>query len=164
MIDLQRKRKCGKLISFDLSHAFDRVNRNFLFKTMLSLGFHPRLVGLLRTIGERSASRILINGHLSPSFPIQRSVRQGDPLSMHLFILYLQPLITRLEGICCGQDDLVNEYADDISVVTTSPDKIERVRELFEVFGSVSGARLNVDKTNALDVRIVSASTIVSVP
>ena len=83
---------------------------------------------------------------------------------MHLFILYLQPLITRLEGICCDQDDLVNAYADDISVVTTSPDKIERVRELFEAFGSVSGARLNVDKTNALDVGIVSASTIVSVP
>lgn len=120
--------------------------------TMTSIGFNPGLIELLETIGNRSFSRALINGKTSSSFPIQRSVRQGDPLSMHLFTIYLQPLISRLEGECCGQDDLVVAYADDISVVTTTSEKIDRVRETFNAFGVVSGARLNVAKCIALDI------------
>uniref|UniRef100_A0A182IEA8 Uncharacterized protein n=1 Tax=Anopheles arabiensis TaxID=7173 RepID=A0A182IEA8_ANOAR len=104
------------------------------------------LVRLLRTVGERSSSRILVNGNLSPSLPIRRSVRQGDPLSMHFFVLYLNPLITRLEIICCDQDDLINAYADDVSVVTTFLSKLEEVKAAIEAFGRTAGAKLNVEK------------------
>uniref|UniRef100_A0A182YEZ3 Reverse transcriptase domain-containing protein n=1 Tax=Anopheles stephensi TaxID=30069 RepID=A0A182YEZ3_ANOST len=80
------------------------------------MGFNPWLVDLSRRFGEQSSFRILINGSLSPSFPIRRSVRQADPLSMHLFILYLQPLITRIEGICCDRDDLVRMLTTSLSL------------------------------------------------
>ena len=66
VVDLKMKRKCGKVISFDLSQAFDRVDRGFLFNNMTSMGFNPGLVGLLRRLGDQSSSRILINGFLSP--------------------------------------------------------------------------------------------------
>lgn len=44
IVDLKNKRKHGKLVSFDLSQAFDRIKRNFLWRTMSSLGFNPGLV------------------------------------------------------------------------------------------------------------------------
>ena len=151
--ELNRRGLRGKLVSFDLDHAFDRVDHAFLFRIMRSLGFHPALVNLLSRIAESSRSRLMINGHLSPDFSIRRSVRQGDPLSMHLFVLYLHPLVTRLERV--AGSDLVVAYADDISVVTTSIHKLNRMRALFSVFERASGAKLNLRKTTSIDVGLV---------
>ena len=92
LAQLISRREKAKIISYDLDHAFDRVRTSFLHQTMRTLGFDRRLVDLLGCIANRSSSRLLVNGHLSPAIPIQRSVRQGDPISMHLFVLYLHPL------------------------------------------------------------------------
>ena len=147
---LRHDRRAGKLISFDLDHAFDRVRHSFLFQTMCSLGFNRDFVALLSRIASQSTSRLLINGHLSHSFEIQRSVRQGDPLSMILFVIYLHPLVCRLERVC-GSDLLV-AFADDISVIITSPSQIEAMNGLFARFETAAGAKLNLRKTVAIDV------------
>lgn len=123
---LRHHRRAGKLVSSDLDHAFDRVRHSFLFGTMRSLGFNQRLFTLLSQIAGRSTSRLLVNGHLSRPIDIQRSVRQGDPLAMHLFVLYLDPLVRRLEQVC-GSDILV-AYADDITVIVSSAEQIEARR------------------------------------
>ena len=91
IVELTRRGRKGKLVSFDLDHAFDRVDRRFLFRTMRSLGFNIALVNLLSRIAEDSSSRLMVNGHLSPAFSIRRSVRQGDPLSMHFFFFSVVP-------------------------------------------------------------------------
>ena len=78
---------------------------------------------------------------------------------MHLFVLYLNPLITRLESICCDQDDVINAYADDISVVTTSFSKLEEVKATIEAFGRTAGAKLNVEKTTGLDIGHITPTT-----
>lgn len=155
---LNRRGLRGKLVSFDLDHAFDRVEHAFLFRTMRSLGFNPALVNLLSRIAESSRSRLMINGHLLPAFDVRRSVRQGDPLSMHLFVLYLHPLVSRLERV--AGLDLVVAYADDISVVTTSTHKLDRMRALFSVFERASGAKLNLSKTTSIDVGLVGDNSI----
>lgn len=145
----------GKLVSFDLDHAFDRVDQSFLFNTMRNLGFHLAFVDLLSRIATHSSSRLLINGHLSAPFPIQCSVRQGDPLSMHLFVLYLHPLLRRLEQVC--GTDLIVAYADDISAIATNSDKLNTMRDLFRRFERVAGARLNEAKTTAIDVGLINS-------
>lgn len=147
---LVKSKQRGLLASFDLRHAFDLVNRDFLFRNMCSLGFDPNLVRLLNRIGSLSSSRLLVNGHLSEAFPIERSVRQGDPLSMHLFVLYLQPLLKRLETVC--GPDLVVAYADDVSVIVTCKNRLERIREIFQRFERVSGARLSLEKSTSISV------------
>lgn len=152
---IQRKQK-GKLISFDLDHAFDRVRHSFLYKTMCSLGINRDFVNLLSRISSLSSSRLLVNGHLSSSFPIQRSVRQGCPLSMLLFVLYLHPLLSRLERIC--GEDLVVAYADDVTVVCTSIQKIEAMRTLFTQYECAAGAKLNWQKTQSIDVGYIEGN------
>lgn len=151
---LKANRRTAKLIGFDLDHAFDRVDHKFLFKTMRSLGINAALVELLSSIATASSSRLLINGHLSASFPIQRSVRQGDPLSMHLFVLYLHPLLQRLEQVCGA--DLIVAYADDISAIVTRVEQLDEMRNLFRSFGRFAGARLNEAKTTAIDVGVIN--------
>ena len=156
---LKANRQKGKLVSFDLDHAFDRVDQQFLFTTMRALGFNAALLELLSRIATSSSSRLLINGHLSTPFPIQRSVRQGDPISMHLFVLYLHPLLHRL-GEVCG-NDLIVAYADDISAIVTSVDQLNAMRDLFRRFERVAGARLNETKTTAIDVGLRDNSLVV---
>lgn len=156
---LTSRKQVAKLIGFDFDHAFDRVRHSFLFSNMRALGVNGRLVDLLVRISNLSSSRLLINGRLTSPFPIQRSVRQGDPLSMHLFVLYLHPLIVSLDGLC-GPDDLVVAYADDISVITTSASRAQAMRDLFLRFGQVSGAVLNLRKTMSIDVGFINGHPI----
>lgn len=106
IVQLKMNKRKGKLISFDLDHAFDRVDQRFLFSTMRALGLNTSIVDLLSRIAAASSSRLLINGHLSAFLPIEQSVRQGDPLSIHLFVLYLHPLLRHLEQVC-GTDLIV---------------------------------------------------------
>lgn len=79
---LRHHRRVGKLLSFDLDNAFDRVRHSFLFDIMCSLGFSRELVALLQ---------------------IQSSVRQGDPLSIHLFVLPLHPM-------ACSKNSSLTSY------------------------------------------------------
>lgn len=161
--ELHTMKRKGKLVSFDLDHAFDRVDRNFLLNTMRSLGINEGLIQLFSILGSRSSSRILINGHLSRSFPIERSVRQGDPISMMLFVIYLHPLLTQFDSIC-GSEDLIVAYADDISMIATSIETINRAREIFSHFQLAAGAILNMQKTLSVDVGHIRRGLCLSVP
>lgn len=151
---LIKNKQRAKLVSFDLDHAFDRVRRTFLHRTMCSLGINPEFVQLLTHIADVSSSRLMVNGHLSAPFPIQRSVRQGDPLSMHLFVLYLHPLLQQLQRI--SGNDLIVAYADDITVIVSSLQQIVDMRELFKRFEIISGAKINWQKTMSMDVGLVN--------
>lgn len=155
---LTARKQVAKLVSYDLDHAFDRVRHSFLFSNMRSLGFNPQLIELLSRFSSMSSSRLLINGHLTAAFPIERSVRQGDPISMHLFVLYIHPLLASLERVC--GTDLVVAYADDISVIVTSAQKIQEMRDVFIGFGRISGAVLNLNKTTSIDVGFVNGNPI----
>ena len=146
----------GKLISFDLDHAYDRVSLPFLRRTMLSLGVNPDFVSLLERYSLQAGSRIVLNGHMSARFSIERSVRQGDPLSMLLFCIYMHPLLVRLERVCAGE--LCVAYADDITVIATTIQMVEEMNEVFSCFELAAGAKLNRQKTLAIDVGYVEGN------
>lgn len=150
--ELNCKRKRGKLISFDFDHAFDRVNIDYLMVVMRNIHLNPNFVQLLGKIMSSSHSRLLINGNLTPQFPIQRSVRQGDPISMHLFVLYLHPLLERLRTICNDPLDLLVAYADDISIIVVDDRKLGAIQQTFLEFGRCSGSLLNLGKTFAVNI------------
>lgn len=152
VVELNCKRKTGKLISFDLDHAFDRVDHTYLLSVLRSMRINENLVALIGRLMCSARSRIIINGNLSAQFPIQRSVRQGDPLSMLLFVVFLHPLLEKLLAICNHPKELVVAYADDISIILVDETKLAEVKRAFDDFGLCSGARLNIAKTTAVNI------------
>ena len=87
----QRKEK-GMLIKLDTANAFDRVNRSFLCKVLLTFCFSPQFVQLIKACIDSPWIGPLVNGRPTNFFQAQRGIRQGFPLSPFLYILVVDSL------------------------------------------------------------------------
>ena len=52
----------GIVVSLDLNKAFDRVDHRYLYRVLEKVGFGHKLIGWIRKLYERAASRVKING------------------------------------------------------------------------------------------------------
>lgn len=89
--DIDRKTEGGNIIlKFDMSKAYDRLEWRFLLRSLRAMGFANIVQDLVfRSISDITY-RININGENSSEFCSTRGVRQGDPLSLLLFIMAQQ--------------------------------------------------------------------------
>jgi hypothetical protein len=79
----------GLLVLLDFEKALDTVQWSFLYKTLQFFGFGESFCSRIKTFYNDISSCIINNGHGSDYFKLGRGVRQGDPLSLYLFILVL---------------------------------------------------------------------------
>ena len=82
------------LINLDQSKAFDRVRHQFLATVLEIAGFEPEFRKWISILYNPQAV-VQVNGKCSRDFAIERSVRQGYPLSHLLYVLALEPLHVR---------------------------------------------------------------------
>ena len=59
----------------DQEKAFDRVNHDFLFKTMQAFGIGDTFINWVRTIYSNATSILNVNGYFSEKILLQRGVR-----------------------------------------------------------------------------------------
>ena len=69
------------VLTLDQEKAFDRVQWEFLFCTLERLGFGYSFCKWVQTLYSGVQSSVIVNGHLSAFFNLQRGVRQCCPLS-----------------------------------------------------------------------------------
>ncbi|KAK3514786.1 hypothetical protein QTP70_031014, partial [Hemibagrus guttatus] len=69
------------LISLDQEKAFDRVEHQYLWKTLEAFGLSPSLIAMIKVLYQDVESVLKINGGLSAPFKVQRGIRQGCSLS-----------------------------------------------------------------------------------
>ena len=67
------------ILSLDWSKAFDRVSLQFVFKVMKKFGFPDEFIEWMAGLYKNCNSRVSVNGSLSSSFNVRRSIRQGCP-------------------------------------------------------------------------------------
>ena len=88
----------GRMICMDFRKAFDTVSRDFLFRTLTSFGFGPSFLQWIYTFYNNISSCVINNGFSTQPFPVERGVRQEDPLSAYLLIIVLEILCTSIRN------------------------------------------------------------------
>ena len=148
------------VLTLDQEKAFDRVEWEFLFCALERMGFGPSFCKWVQTLYTGVQSSVIVNGHLSAFFNLQRGVRQGCPLSPLFYVLVAETLAAtlkacpRIKGLSLPaplpSPSFLSQYADDTSILVTTDDSILAVFEVFDCYELGSGARLNLKKCKGL--------------
>ena len=110
------------LCFIDYSKAFDCVQHEKLWDTMINMGFPILIIQLIKLLYQKQEGTVRTNMGNTDLFRIGKGVRQGCILSPHLFNLYAEDIMREaLEdldtGIKIGGHKINNlRYADDINI------------------------------------------------
>ena len=152
--EMDRTKAPGLLLSLDFRAAFDCIEHDFLFKTLKEFGFGERFINWINVLYFRAESQVMNNGYTTPSFRIERSAKQGDPISPFCFILCLEVLSRairrnpKIQGVILkGREVKMTQFADDTTLYLRNKDSLLEVLRLLDIFGRISGLKLNQTKT-----------------
>ncbi|CAH9094512.1 unnamed protein product [Cuscuta epithymum] len=148
------------MIKVDLRKAYDTISWKFLEAVLNGLNFHPRFIGWVMECVTNASFSISLNGSLFGWFKGKRGIRQGDPVSPHLFVLCLEYfsrlLKLRTQGtgfnyhpLCSSLSITHLAYADDLMLFSRGDiHSIKILIKVLEDFGEVSGLKVNHGKSN----------------
>lgn len=146
------KRFKGALVSIDLQKAFDKVDHTYLWKVLEKFNFPDSLISCIRNLYDSATSKVLFNGFLTNNIKIESSVRQGCPLSMILFVLYIEPLLRKISDGIAGvliYDKFIKTiaYADDINIFIRNDEEFDLLIQILNSFESFGKIKMNFNKS-----------------
>ena len=159
----------GILIFSDFEKAFDSLSHSFLIKCLKHFNFSTSLIQWIELFYNNITSVIINNGYFSNSFEIERGVRQGCPLSSYLFIICIELLSNAvkhnkdIKGIIINDTEIKQTmFADDATFITDGTEQsFNALIETIDNFGTISGLKLNANKTTVLRVGSLKYTDIV---
>ncbi|GJW50165.1 RNA-directed DNA polymerase, eukaryota, reverse transcriptase zinc-binding domain protein [Tanacetum coccineum] len=126
-----------KIVSKEQStfiNAYDSISWNYLDHILHSLGFGLKWRSWIKTCLSSLRASILVNGSPTFEFSINHGLRQGDPLSLFLFILVMK---------------------DDVIITTGwNARDLENINRVLHVFYLASGLKINIHKSNIYDIGV----------
>ena len=148
------------------------ISRFRIFASVLeTAGFKPKFRRWISMMYHNPQAVVPVNGRRLRAFAIERSVRQGCPLSPLLYVLVLEPLLRRLrdEGANLALHGVpfvgshtarVSVFADDITVFVSCHQDIEAVKKAVAVYERIARAMINFDKSKGLQLGAWTGSDI----
>ena len=82
----------------DIEKAFESLDHTFLLKVLEKIGFGEIFIRCIETIINGQESCIINGGNTTQYFNLERSARQGDPISAYLFIIALEILFILIKS------------------------------------------------------------------
>ncbi|KAK3538438.1 hypothetical protein QTP86_003713 [Hemibagrus guttatus] len=138
----------------DLEKAFDRVPHGILWEVLWEYGVRGPLLRALRSLYNRSRSLVRIASCKSDLFPVHVGLRQGCPLSPVLFIVFMDRISKRsqgLEGVQFGDHRISSLiFADDVVLLAPSSLDLQHALGCFAAECEVAGMRVSTSKSEAM--------------
>ena len=147
------------MVQLDLEKAYDNVEWSFMVELMSKMGFGERISRLVYVLGEDAVSHIMMNGGITCPIPLQKSLRQGCPLSPLLFAIASHPILVMLnvmamEGqlvglsLPSGVPYIAQALADDfIMFLGATHDNIAKAMEVWKLVALATGLKINMQKS-----------------
>ena len=154
---LKENKRSALFLSLDIEGAFNSVSWTFVRKSLKKRNFPENIVKWFDLLYVGSYARLLYNGHISDRICLQRSCRQGDPLSCYIFLIVMECLLEQIRdnhnirGIKVKNVEYkLSCFADDTLCFLDG--SVNSCRALFNdlgIFAKYSGLKPNIDKTEA---------------
>lgn len=151
----------GMIVKLDLEKAYNRLEWRFIEETLLDADIPVRLVQVILNMLRSSSCKLLWNGESMESFKPTRGLRQGDPLSLYIFVLCMQRLsswiqrevsLRRWRPLKAARGgEVVSHllFADDILLFTEATvDQVDCILDGLNKFCKASGHKINTGKSS----------------
>ena len=76
----------------DIEKAFDSLDHTFIISALKKFGLGNNFVSLIETLILKQESCVISGGNTTQYCPLERGVRQGDLISVLIFVLALEVL------------------------------------------------------------------------
>ena len=87
------------LFKVDFEKAYDSIEWGYLDEVMRIIGFPTLWRKWIKECIGTTPTSILVNGSPTAEFPLERGLRQGDPLSAFLFLLAAEGFHVLMESL-----------------------------------------------------------------
>lgn len=140
------------LYYIDYSKAFDTVE-HWVIEAILNHIGAGHLGKAITKVLTNSNTKLKINDTILPEkIPITRGTKQGDGISPLLFILFISPLLWKLEhtykGVNCnGIKFKAAAIIDDIAIATDSTAEAKDIIKDIAYYSSITGIKVNPKKS-----------------
>lgn len=154
---LQKFREYNKIyyIGFvDFNKAFDTLEHRFIWDALKRQGVHAKYIRILKNVYTNSTAQVKLES-IGEEFPVERGVRQGDPISPKIFSAVLEMIFRNLDwtnkGLNINGENLSHlRFADDLILFSENPKTLETMLQQLAKESEKAGLSMNLTKTKVM--------------
>lgn len=144
---------CVAVLQIDLEKAFDCVSHDILLAILEYINVGTVIRQGVAMAYQNCSTQLIVNKTIGKSISVQRSVRQGCPLSPLLFCVYIETLCRSIlqndaiQGFRLHASEVkLLAYADDVALFCENKESVIEAVRVVKQFSDISGSPVNWGK------------------